>query len=63
MKQFWSLILMILAGCLLIFGSEYSLQGDYHRRIHRLTVSKVFTIKMLPLQQSVAVPSTVSLSP
>ncbi|WHQ53683.1 hypothetical protein M1857_11670 [Lactiplantibacillus plantarum] len=41
MKQFWSLILMILAGCLLIFGSEYSLQGDYHRRIHRLTVSKV----------------------
>ncbi|MBC6384000.1 hypothetical protein [Lactiplantibacillus plantarum] len=37
MKQFWSLILMILAGCLLIFGSEYSLQGDYHR----LTVSKV----------------------
>ncbi len=40
MKQFWSLILMILAGCLLIFGSEYSLQGDYHRRTHRLTVSK-----------------------
>ena len=35
MKQFWSLILMILAGCLLIFGSEYSLQGDYHRRIHQ----------------------------
>lgn len=41
MKQFWSLSLMILAGCLLIFGSEYSLQGDYHRPVKQLTVSKV----------------------
>ncbi|KRL49930.1 extracellular protein, membrane-anchored [Lactiplantibacillus paraplantarum DSM 10667] len=41
MKQFWSLVLMILAGCLLIFGSEYSLQGDYHRHVNHLTVSKV----------------------
>lgn len=36
MKQFWSLTLMILAGCLLILGSEYSLQGDYRHYRHRV---------------------------
>jgi len=41
MKQFWSLVLMIVAGCLLVFGSEYSLQGDYHRHDRQLVLSKV----------------------
>ncbi|MFC6179978.1 hypothetical protein [Lactiplantibacillus daowaiensis] len=36
MKQFWSLTLMILAGCLLILGSEYSLQGDNRHYRHRI---------------------------
>jgi len=40
MKQFWSLVLMIVAGCLLVFGSEYSLQGDYHHHDHELVLSK-----------------------
>ncbi|MFC6165615.1 hypothetical protein ACFP3T_13170 [Lactiplantibacillus dongliensis] len=40
MKQFWSLTLMVLAGCLLIVGSEYSLQGDYRHYRHKV-VAKV----------------------
>lgn len=41
MKQFWSLTLMIVAGCALIFGSEYSLQGDYHRHEQRQLAAKM----------------------
>ncbi|WP_318766517.1 hypothetical protein [Lactiplantibacillus carotarum] len=41
MKQFWSLTLMVIAGCVLIFGSEYSLQGDYHRHSHRQVTAKM----------------------
>ncbi|RRK09373.1 hypothetical protein D1831_13020 [Lactiplantibacillus garii] len=41
MKQFWSLTLMVFAGCLLILGSEYSLQGDYHRHSHHQVVAKM----------------------
>ncbi|ETY74619.1 hypothetical protein [Lactiplantibacillus fabifermentans] len=36
MKQFWSLALMILAGALLIFGSEYTLQGDHRQDRHQV---------------------------
>ncbi|WP_137625799.1 hypothetical protein [Lactiplantibacillus pingfangensis] len=42
MKQFWSLALMILAGCLLILGSEYSLQGDSHRYRHQVTATMTY---------------------
>jgi len=42
MKQFWSLTLMILAGCLLILGSEYSLQGDSHRYRHHVTATMTY---------------------
>jgi len=42
MKQFWSLILMILAGCLLILGSEYSLQGDYRHHRHQVTATMTY---------------------
>lgn len=41
MKQFWSLTLMVLAGCVLIFGSEYTLQGDYHRHSQRRMAVKM----------------------
>ena len=32
---------MVIAGCVLIFGSEYSLQGDYHRHSRRQVVAKM----------------------
>lgn len=41
-KQFWSLALMILAGCLLILGSEYSLQGDSRRYRHQVTATMTY---------------------
>lgn len=41
MKQFWSLTLMVIAGCGLIFGTEYSLQGDYHRHRHHQVTAKL----------------------
>lgn len=42
MKQFWSLALMILAGCLLILGSEYSLQGDNRHYRHQVTATMTY---------------------
>ncbi|AVK62322.1 hypothetical protein C5Z25_11375 [Lactobacillus sp. CBA3605] len=45
MRQFWSLTLMVLAGCLLILGSEYSLQGDDHHYRHQVVAKIAYNQK------------------